>query len=53
MPTNDDQNSKTADPKATALSHLGMAIGTKNIKAIKKEEVDTAFMSQFVASVYM
>ena len=52
MPLDDDQN-KTADPKATALTHLGMAIGTKNIKTIKKEEVDGAFMSQFVASVYL
>ena len=52
MPEEKDKNA-AADPKTTALNHLGIAIGTKNLKNLKREEIDLAFMSQFIASVYL
>ena len=48
---NSGQN--TTDPKTTALAHLGIAIGSKNMKTLKREEIDLAFTSQFILSVGM
>ena len=48
MPKKAAQNA--TDPKATALGHLGIAIGSKNLKTLKREEVDLAFLQQFVES---
>jgi len=42
-----------SDPKTTALTHLGIAIGSKNLKTLRREEVDTAFTGMFVASVHL
>ena len=42
---------KSSDPKATALAHLGIALGSKNLKTLKREEVDNAFKNQFRESV--
>ena len=33
-------------PEAAALQHLGIAIGSKNLRTIKKEEIDSAFINQ-------
>ncbi len=41
------------DPRTTALAHLGIAIGSKNLKTLRREEVDAAFNAQFFASVAM
>ncbi len=43
----------SADPKTTALTHLGICIGSKNLKTLRREEVDSAFCNQFLASIYM
>ncbi len=42
-----------ADPKTTALTHLGISIGSKNLKTLRREEVDAAFVSQFLGSVHL
>ena len=34
------------DPKAAALAHLGIDMGSKNIRMLKKEEVETAFIQR-------
>ena len=39
-------------PEAAALQHLGIAIGSKNLRTIKKEEIDSAFISQLHESEY-
>ena len=39
-------------PEAAALQHLGIAIGSKNMKTIKKEEIDSAFVNQLHESEY-
>lgn len=43
----------TSDPKTTALAYMGIAIGSKNLKTLKREEIDEAFTSQFIAAVTM
>ena len=43
----------SADPKTTALTNLGIAFGSKNLKTLKKEEIDAAFISQFLQSIYL
>ena len=48
MPKQSNKNS--SDPKTTALTHLGISIGSKNVRTLKKEEVDEAFRTQFVES---
>ena len=47
------KSQNTSDPKATALGHLGIAIGSKNLKCLKREEVDAAFCTMFLESVPM
>jgi hypothetical protein len=39
-------------PEAAALQHLGIAIGSKNLRTIKKEEIDLAFINQLHESEY-
>ncbi len=34
------------DPKSAALAHLGISIGSKNMRNLKKEEIDTAFIQK-------
>ena len=33
------------DPKATALAFLGINLGSKNIRTLRKEEVHAAFLT--------
>lgn len=44
---------KAADPKTTALAVLGISIGSKNLKTLRREEVDAAFTTQFLTSVHL
>ena len=36
----------TQDPKSAALAHLGIAIGSKNMRNLKKEDIDMAFTAR-------
>ncbi len=36
----------TQDPKSAALAHLGIAIGSKNMRNLKKEDIDVAFIAK-------
>lgn len=40
------------DPKSAALAHLGIAIGSKNVRNLKKEEIDSAFIQKLHDSEY-
>ena len=40
------------DPKSAALAHLGISIGSKNMRNLKKEEIDAAFIEKLHASEY-
>ena len=39
-----------SDPKATALAFLGINLGSKNIRTLRKEEIDAAFLKQLHVS---
>ena len=49
----DKSGASSSDPRTTALTHLGIAIGSKNLKCLRREEVDVAFANMFIASVSM
>ena len=51
--TKKGSSTAASDAKTTALNHLGIAIGSKNLKTLKREEVDLAFMSTFSASGFL
>lgn len=36
----------TQDPKSAALAHLGISIGSKNMRNLKKEDIDVAFIAK-------
>ena len=40
------------DPKSAALAHLGIAVGSKNMRNLKKEDIDQAFTEKMHASEY-
>jgi hypothetical protein len=40
------------DPKSAALAHLGISMGSKNMRNIKKEEIDGAFIQKLHDSEY-
>ncbi len=42
-----------SDPRTTALGHLGITIGSKNLKSLRRDEVDDAFTAQFLASALL
>ena len=41
-----------ADPKATALAVLEIHLGSKNIRSLRKDEVDEAFTRQLHVSEF-
>ena len=41
------------DPKAAALAFLGINLGSKNVRSLKKEEVHAAFIKQLHISESM
>ena len=44
-------NVSGVDPKAAALTTLGIAIGNKNLRSLLRDEVDSAFIETFHESV--
>ncbi len=42
----------TGDAKTNALNALGLTLGSKNLKTLRREEVDEAFSRQFMESVH-
>ncbi|XP_023349017.1 glutamic acid-rich protein [Eurytemora carolleeae] len=39
------------DPKTTALTQLGISIGSKNMRSIQRSDIDTAFVTSMHESV--
>ena len=40
------RKSAAQDPKAAALAHLGIAIGSKNMRNLHKEDINAAFVQK-------
>lgn len=47
-----DKKSSAQDPKSAALAHLGIAIGSKNMRNLRKEDIDEAFIRKMHDSEY-
>ena len=47
-----DKKSSAQDPKSAALAHLGIAIGSKNMRNLRKEDIDEAFIKKLHDSEY-
>ena len=47
-----DKKSSAQDPKSAALAHLGIAIGSKNMRNLLKEDIDDAFIKKMHDSEY-
>ena len=45
-------NSSAQDPRSSALAHLGIAIGSKNMRNLRKEDIDEAFVKKLHDSEY-
>ncbi len=45
--------SSSTDPKSAALANLGINLGNKNLRTLRREEVDNAFTHVFTLSVPM
>ena len=44
--------SSAQDPRSAALAHLGIAIGSKNMRNLRKEDIDEAFVKKLHDSEY-
>lgn len=48
----DKKSASSQDPKSAALAHLGIAIGSKNMRNLRKEDIDEAFVRKMHDSEY-
>ena len=47
-----EQKTSAQDQKSAALAHLGIAIGSKNMRNLSKEDIDEAFVKKLHDSEY-
>ena len=42
-----------SDARTVAMNYLGISLGTKNMKTLRREDIEEAFITSFVDSVYV
>ena len=51
--TNSVNSAGASDARTVALNYLGISLGTKNTKSLRREDIEEAFSSSFIDSVYV